>query len=255
MEKSNLLRSISIDADTLKEHIKRISKSTYVIHEMDKDLLLQKVRNLYDNISQLEISGQIESEEFVETPASEIEQIEKEPEPEIEIIEKKEEVYQEPAVPEEEPEKQTEDNEDVYFEEKDLEKEEQIVSQQDDIVVEEEQVIEEESSSLDLFSTSQETISDRFVDKDEKSLAQKLQNSQLSDLRSAIGINEKFLFINELFNGDMGRYNKILDELNTMQNKTGMDTYFMELKIEKQWNEEMEAFIKFKELIDRKFNE
>ncbi len=76
----------------------------------------------------------------------------------------------------------------------------------------------------------------------------------MDDLRSAIGINEKFLFINELFNGDMGRYNKAIDELNSMQNKTGIDTYLMEIKIEKQWSDDDDAFIKFKELVDRKFS-
>lgn len=53
----------------------------------------------------------------------------------------------------------------------------------------------------------------------------------------------------------MGRYNKILDELNSMQSKTGLATYLMELKIEKQWNEEMDAYVKFNELVNRKFND
>jgi hypothetical protein len=108
-------------------------------------------------------------------------------------------------------------------------------------------------STIDLFSTTGEpTIFDKISYDKEPSIADKMRQMRIADLRQAIGINEKFLFINELFNGDMGKYNKALDELNEMKTKEGVVTYFIELKIHNQWKEDNEAFIKFKELLDRK---
>lgn len=256
MGKSNLLINISLDIDTFKELIKRFSKDGYVLHELDKELLLRKTRELYDNIHQLETSVRkeiVQVEKFdmdVEIPIEKVVEVEVNEE----VVELKPEVI---------------DTEDKEQESENIEEETLDIDENEDVIIENHQteevnnVIPEEesesyaekndSSTIDLFSVSKETISDKFVEKDEKNLADKLQQIQLSDLRSAIGINEKFLFINELFNGDMGRYNKILDELNSMQSKTGLSTYLMELKIEKQWNEDMEAYIKFKELVDRRF--
>lgn len=252
--------SISLDMDTFKAHLKRMSKDGYVLHELDKDLLLQKTRELYDNIHQLETSGKeeifkeeisvIEVEEPIKEPIEEIAEVKIEEK----VIELKPEIP-EVEVKKEEPKKfenevlDIEENEDVIIEENPAEEVELIVPTEENQSPPE----KDEASAIDLFSVSKETISDKFVVKDEKNLADKLQQNNLTDLRAAIGINEKFLFINELFNGDMGRYNKILDELNSMQSKTGLDTYLMELKIEKQWNEDMEAYVKFKELVDRKF--
>lgn len=110
-------------------------------------------------------------------------------------------------------------------------------------------------TTIDLFSTNaEETIGDKFSSKDESSIADKMQKSQVNDLRQVIGINEKFLFINELFNGDMGRYNKIIDELNDLTTQQGINAYLIELKVANQWAEENEAFQKLKELLDRKIN-
>ena len=109
-------------------------------------------------------------------------------------------------------------------------------------------------TTYDLFSVNTENaVAEKFHAKEEISIADKIQKSHISNIREAIGINEKFLFINELFNGDLGRYNKILDDINDLKTKQGVDTYVFELKIQFQWNEDNEAFIKLKELLNRKF--
>lgn len=75
----------------------------------------------------------------------------------------------------------------------------------------------------------------------------------MNDLRQSIGINEKFLFINELFNGDMGRYNKAIDELNELKTLKGAEIFLLELKVQNQWDSELDAFLKLKDLTERKF--
>jgi len=281
MEKGKLLTILSSDIDEIKAHLDQISNVNHVLHQLDKDLLLQKTRLLYDNILKFEPSIVVEKEKDKvpeSTISFEVKSTVKEEIEKKEKIEAKENIFEFREEPEEIIENE-ESLEEVSFDEieesleievsevEEVAFEEEIVVQgspiKEDILEEEsteEKLIEEETtdevikeSSFDLFSVNKETVSDKFVGKDETSLADKLQQKQLDDLRTAIGINEKFLFINELFNGDMGRYNKALDELNSMQSKNGIDTFLMELKIEKQWNVEMEAYIKFKELIDRKF--
>lgn len=112
----------------------------------------------------------------------------------------------------------------------------------------------ENTTTYDLFSGSAEKpIADRLTKTEETSIADKMQKSHIANIREAIGINDKFLFINELFNGDMSRYNKILDDINSMTTKRGIDTFLLELKIQSQWANDNEAYLRFKEIIERKF--
>ena len=84
-------------------------------------------------------------------------------------------------------------------------------------------------------------------------LADKLQQNPLHDLKSAIGINDKFLFVNELFGGSMEKYNKSIENLNDLKTLNGAMIYLNELKIELQWNSSNEAYQKLKDLVSRKF--
>ena len=112
-----------------------------------------------------------------------------------------------------------------------------------------------QQTAYELFSASTDNpVAEKYQIKDEQSIADKIQKSNISNIREAIGINEKFLFINELFNGDLGRYNKILDDINELPTKKGVDTYLFELKIEFQWTDENEAYIILKEILERKIN-
>lgn len=111
----------------------------------------------------------------------------------------------------------------------------------------------EEVSPADDFETEKtETLGDRMM-KEDHSLAAKLQQNPIRDLRSVIGINDKFLFVNELFGGSMEKYNKSIDNLNDLKTMNGALIYLNELKIELQWNSSNEAYRKLSELVRRKF--
>jgi len=288
MGKSNLLTSLSLDVETFKAHLKRISKEDYKVHQLDKDLLLEKTRQLYDNILQIEVEGKQEPEvkKPIEKPVEPEKKTEKQPKVETaeEIAETVIEmpIAQSWEIDEKAPEnKEVENTEEEKVIENPIEDKQEVniglkkpeevrptenttesqpepqsqpESQPQPIPQPSSEAQPKKESAYDLFSPSSNTVSDKFTSDEDKSIAGKLKQNKLDDLREAIGINEKFLFINELFAGDMGRYNKALDEINSMQSKTGSDTYLMELKIEKQWDTESDAFIKFKELVDRKFN-
>ena len=97
-----------------------------------------------------------------------------------------------------------------------------------------------------------ETLGESMIQEDH-SLAAKLQQNPVRDLRSVIGINDKFLFVNELFGGSMEKYNNSIDNLNDLKTLNGALIYLNELKIELQWNSSNEAYQKLADLVRRKF--
>jgi hypothetical protein len=101
------------------------------------------------------------------------------------------------------------------------------------------------------FSTG-ETLGEKMMGNDH-SLAAKLQQTPGRDLKSVIGINDKFLFVNELFGGSMEKYNKSIENLNDLKTLNGAMIYLNELKIELLWNSSNEAYLKLRELVTRKF--
>ena len=70
----------------------------------------------------------------------------------------------------------------------------------DEVLESNEQPIEKESNKVDNSSSS--SINDRFAQMDSSSLADKLGKQPIENLFSAIGLNERFSFTEELFNGD-----------------------------------------------------
>jgi hypothetical protein len=86
-----------------------------------------------------------------------------------------------------------------------------------------------ENKTPDLFAQSSQTtiagkyknetisINDRLQkNKQDKSIGLRMQKNPIKDLKTAIGINEKFLFINELFKGNMKDYTDTILRLNDM---------------------------------------
>jgi len=88
-----------------------------------------------------------------------------------------------------------------------------------------------------------------------ESVADKLQKqTQVNNLKNAIGINEKFFFINELFEGNLNLYNKAIDSLDELQTYEESIRYVEELSDENQWQVHPEAVEQLEQFLKRKFN-
>ncbi len=253
----------------------KLEKDAGSVSQIDKDLLLEKTRRLYERMMALEEAEKTEKapvqepdallptevagpEPVPETPLSEAEtQQEAGPESQLEI-----KTPEPKPVPEEIPEETIEKTvvkEEVPVQEKPQET--VPAEKKPGSPVQEEKPEPEVSAAkpaettLDLFSAApQETLGETLKPSEEPALADTLQSSGISDLREAIGINDKFLFINELFNGDLERYNKVLDELNGFAGLPGAQTYLAELQVQYQWDEESPAYRKLGDLLVRKFS-
>ena len=97
------------------------------------------------------------------------------------------------------------------------------------------------------------TIGDKLEASEDNSLASVLQKKAITDLVSAIDLNDRFLFLNELFNSNMEKYNKAIRMLNSFSTLIGAKTYMSELQIELQWDCESDAYKKLNNLIERRF--
>ena len=81
-------------------------------------------------------------------------------------------------------------------------------------------------------------------------LSSKIQSKPITDLSKASGVNDKFLFIRELFDGNRDRYHEAIQLLNEIPTFEEAETY---LKETFDWDWEDPVTGKFIELIKRKF--
>ncbi len=287
MEQEKKIRELMIENENLAAHFRRVSKQGYQLHRMDVDVMLSKTRELYEHL--LDLHAQLpeaayerkqeappikkpntEPKEEIRTEAED--SAEAQPEPETEVVEEQEEkeplaIMEQPAETEPEPTQASHGavKEEIIESSESEEKAEQVEKQP--LTNEDEDKIEDEVkgasaeakssaqvTNFDLFSQdAPESLGEKLAPNEDHSIAARMQQSPIKDLREAIGINEKFLFINELFKGNLNQYNKSIDELNAFESINGAFTCLIELKVQHQWDEKGIAFKRLKELIERKF--
>ncbi|MEP7263747.1 MAG: hypothetical protein ABI772_04590 [Bacteroidota bacterium] len=103
--------------------------------------------------------------------------------------------------------------------------------------------------------TVKTTLHDRMSSgKADRSVADNLQSKPLSDLKKSIGINEKFVFVNELFEGNHQLFSQSIDQLNNFTAyEQARRHLFEELAGQLKWNMESRAFGDLSELVKRRF--
>lgn len=116
-----------------------------------------------------------------------------------------------------------------------------------------------EKEPPDLFSPEiakpdSETVVDAIAqDVPKESVADILQKqSKVESLKKAIGINEKFFFINELFDGNLNDYNETIDSLDKMESIEACFAFLEELSQKNDWQGNAEAVEQLKQFIERK---
>lgn len=89
--------------------------------------------------------------------------------------------------------------------------------------------------------------------REDKSLASKLQKKPITDLKLAIGINEKFQFVNELFGGNMTEYNIAINQVNICGSREEAEAYLDTLRDLYKWKPDDETVMAFSDLVERRF--
>ena len=175
---------------------------------IDKDRLLDDIRNLYDAVVDLEPSGKTVAQNSVVEPTAPAPEAVVEPEPVVDAIpEQKEETVAEAETPSPEP-------------------------------VQAEIPVEVESQKEN--------------DPDEGTLAGKLNQKPISDLRSGIPLNEKFGFIQNLFQNNASDYGDAIMKMNNAEDQEIALSYFDKVAGRKKWDSENTQVRALRNYIERR---
>lgn len=117
----------------------------------------------------------------------------------------------------------------------------------------------EEKEEAPIKDESQTNLMDAIGSDDKQeqtasSLSEKLGKTKIEDIHAAIGINQKFLFMNNLFMGEKELYDSAIDRLNAMHSLSEAETYInSELSDQYKWDKESDTYEKFMALVERRY--
>jgi len=87
-----------------------------------------------------------------------------------------------------------------------------------------------------------------------KEVGHNLKDGPIKDLKKAIGINDQYLFINELFRGDQTMYERSIKTINSFNIYGEAELWIKrELKLKLGWNESSDVVRLFDQLVRRRF--
>jgi hypothetical protein len=88
-----------------------------------------------------------------------------------------------------------------------------------------------------------------------KEIAHNIADGPIKDLRKGIGVNDQYLFINELFRGDQTMYDRSIKTINSFNIYGEAELWIKrELKLKLGWNESSKASVLFDQLVRRRFS-
>ncbi|MDA3953492.1 MAG: hypothetical protein PF485_07585 [Bacteroidales bacterium] len=254
MNKKELVKNLIKDIQDIYTIANRFENPEQ-IHPLDIDLALSKVRNLYELLLSLNPQELYSSEYQKEELLTSTQQAEKK------IVEAPDQKVQAIKELEPEPEKPKETIPEAIHETKliiETPKKDEVINKEEPVQKNKEKDVIEAKQS----NGSHEIIADRFQSKKfvhddiakkntKKDVSAKMQSKPINDINSAIGLNDKFIFIRELFSGDKDNYMETIQVLNNF------DTYQNALEFLNEnfdWNSEDPNFERLKELVRRKYS-
>ena len=106
----------------------------------------------------------------------------------------------------------------------------------------------------DVIGNNGSSLNDRLRT-DRLELRSALNDTPVRDLKKAIGVNDRFVFINQLFRGDEAMYERSLKTINSFRILPEAE-YWMEreLKVKLGWDENRETTKHFYHLVRRRFS-
>lgn len=99
------------------------------------------------------------------------------------------------------------------------------------------------------------SLNERLAGGTEKEVSHTLNGEPIKDLRKGIGLNDRYVFVNELFRGDETMYERSIKTINSF-NIYAEAQYWMEreLKIKLGWKDDLHTVKQFYALVRRRFS-
>lgn len=286
MDNRKLLKNIENDLNSLQDLTSKLLNSQD-IHSIDIDILLSKIRTMYEssialipeahkeNKGEEEISTETEHVHEI-TPGAIDEVLQKKDSIEIKVKKAIEDIHglntgkKKSKIVVVKSKGDNAESETIELEPEIIKTKKDISDTQNNkqtIKVEDEEPFFEYKDNVEYkeFSHSIEdkTLADQFQENGDVSLHNILENKQkvkdlaskyidkpISNIKAAININDKIWFIKELFNGDTDLYNKSLKEINDLYT---LDEALSYLNRKFTWDQDSESFQSFLELVFRRF--
>lgn len=254
MELNTALEEMEIVLNELNEQFETIKKNEVRVPQIEIDIIMATMRRLYESMSHLHKQKPLDRVEKTEMLKEEI-TVNETTEAKVE-----EAIIEEITVAEklEDYEKVTTDFQEEVdaIEESVLSEPEEQTAEVAEAEVETQEIEKPKPSLLLQFEDEIFSVNDSVAQKvADKSLVDKLSNTRIENLKSAIGINDKFYFINELFSGNSQAYEDVIYTLNNFKRFDEAMQYTSTLKHKYEWSTETEAYQKLTHFLERKFVE
>lgn len=130
-----------------------------------------------------------------------------------------------------------------------------------DISIDSSQVVEPHSFNIESFHESEKSDIEVIKEINEKlkfesgEIVEFLLDVPIRELKKAIGINDRYLFINELFNGDEAMFDRSLKTLDHFVNLQDAESWIRrELSVKNGWKEDNPVVRQFTQLLKRRFS-
>lgn len=232
-QNSELQNELKLLSQDLLERVHLLKFAHQVFDDVEPESEIEEqeefISEPIENIEQ-QILDEDQHEDEIERFDDDEESIEEEPE-EIEAAVQFENQEKQEEQEQQESQEEQEDQEERENEVEELEKEDNLEDYSEEFEPanqkEAEEEIEEVTSSKEpeveepqpqigsSSSDDKESLNDKISKLSKSdSLASKLQNQPIQNLKTAIGLNERFLFANELFQGDGAEYQRAIEEFN-----------------------------------------
>jgi hypothetical protein len=200
MEFRNTLSILKANTETIVQFIEQLEKSDK-LRTIDLDLLLGKLRDVYDIVFEIRNSEWSENKVSESTANEQDEFIREDLAGEVEN-EKMQEVKKQIPGQAHETSPSTKQETKRNLQQRDQEEKIQEIPESNALIA-------------DRFITDSKTLNEEIgVKSGNADLASQLKSSHLNSISSGIGLNEKFELINELFDGNKAEFEKVIEILN-----------------------------------------
>lgn len=241
MEAKHIIENLIKDIQDIEKFVSTFKNSSH-ISRIETDLILSRLQSLYDNVLQLrEIPEPVDKENFTETDQEELTK---------ETAENTEPGQEEKGI-----------EEDTMIQDFELESESKGEPGEGEKPEQPESDEQEKKVKASTDKKSSTIIADRLAGskhfRNEElgktfhgiDLSSKLQSKPLKDIGTAIGVNDRFYYIRELFHGDPKKFD---DTIKILNNSPNFNEAFNYLSENYSWDMDDPAVQNLLELIRRK---
>ena len=97
-------------------------------------------------------------------------------------------------------------------------------------------------------------INEVYTEQEDSSVSARLEKHPINDMLAAIGLNERYLYANELFEGDISMFKQSIQKLDGMSTYEEAENYFSnDLKMRYEWSDDNELVQALSLLIERRY--